>query len=69
MKQDFDKAGANGLRIVKITYFVNFELNRRFEAAKATLDAQGKDVSETTMFHGTATANIQPILEVWKYSS
>jgi hypothetical protein len=35
--------GMGGLRIKKVTYFVNFELNRRFEAAKIALAQQGRD--------------------------
>lgn len=40
--------GMGGLRIKKVTYFVNFELNRRFEAAKIALAQQGRDDTEQT---------------------
>ena len=36
------------LKIKKVTYFVNFELNRRFEAAKFALAQQGRDDTERT---------------------
>jgi hypothetical protein len=42
---------------------VNAKLEARFEAAKALLNSLGIDATEKNLFHGTAEANIQPILQ------
>ncbi|KAJ7641762.1 hypothetical protein FB45DRAFT_1125802 [Roridomyces roridus] len=39
------------------------KLEARFEAAKELLKSRGVDVTERNLFHGTAAANIKPILE------
>lgn len=49
-----------------VTWFVNAKLEARFEAAKELLNSLGIDTTERNLFHGTAAANIQPILEACK---
>ncbi|KAJ7877754.1 hypothetical protein B0H14DRAFT_3858955, partial [Mycena olivaceomarginata] len=55
--------GTQRLRVKTVTWFVNVKLEARFEAAKELLASLGTDNSETSLFHGTATNSIQPILE------
>ncbi|KAK7039311.1 ADP-ribosylation [Favolaschia claudopus] len=63
VKKDFEQAIAGGLKVKTVQWFVNAKLEARFEAAKAQLVSLGIDATEMNLFHGTAEANIQPILE------
>ncbi|KAJ7850767.1 hypothetical protein B0H14DRAFT_3137543 [Mycena olivaceomarginata] len=55
--------GTRRLKVKTVTWFVNVQLEARFEAAKELLASLGIDNSETNLFHGMAANNIQPILE------
>ncbi|KAJ7888541.1 hypothetical protein B0H14DRAFT_3127184 [Mycena olivaceomarginata] len=63
VKRDFEQALAAGLKVKTVQWFVNANLEARFEAAKALLNSLGIDTTEKNLFHGTAEANIQPILQ------
>ncbi|KAJ7439164.1 hypothetical protein B0H11DRAFT_2356419, partial [Mycena galericulata] len=67
VKRVFEEPGLDmlgrHLTLVSVTWFVNVKLEARFEAAKELLASLGIDNSETSLFHGTAANNIQPILE------
>ncbi|KAJ7842816.1 hypothetical protein B0H14DRAFT_3868759 [Mycena olivaceomarginata] len=63
VKRDFEQALAAGLKVKTVQWFVNANLEARFEAAKALLNSLGIDATEKNLFHGTAEANIQPILQ------
>ncbi|KAJ7918070.1 hypothetical protein B0H13DRAFT_2269276 [Mycena leptocephala] len=76
VKRVFEEPGPDMLgvgtqrpRVKTVTWFVNVKLEARFEAAKELLASLGIDNSETSLFHGTAANNIQPILEVSDSSS
>ncbi|KAJ7715434.1 hypothetical protein B0H14DRAFT_2303262, partial [Mycena olivaceomarginata] len=66
VKRDFETARAGVCKVKKVTWFVNAKLEARFEAAKELLNSLGIDTTERNLFHGTAAANIQPILEACK---
>ncbi|KAJ7653386.1 hypothetical protein B0H17DRAFT_397295 [Mycena rosella] len=51
------------IRLYAVHWFVNAKLESRFEAAKEVLNSFGIDTAEKNLFHGTAAANIQPILK------
>ncbi|KAJ7495762.1 hypothetical protein B0H11DRAFT_2276749 [Mycena galericulata] len=70
VKRVFEEPGPDMLgvgtqrpRVKTVTWFVNVKLEARFEAAKELLASLGIDNSETSLFHGTAANNIQPILK------
>ncbi|KAJ7242347.1 hypothetical protein B0H12DRAFT_1132385 [Mycena haematopus] len=63
VKHDFEQALAAGLKVKTVQWFVNAKLETRFEEAKALLISLGIDATETNLFHGTAAANIQPIVQ------
>ncbi|KAJ7933137.1 hypothetical protein B0H13DRAFT_2650567 [Mycena leptocephala] len=70
VKRVFEEPGPDMLgvgtqrpRVKTVTWFVNVKLEARFEAAKELLASLGIDNGETSLFHGTAANNIQPILE------
>ncbi|KAJ7450052.1 hypothetical protein B0H11DRAFT_2078265 [Mycena galericulata] len=63
VKRDFEQALAGGLKVKNVHWFVNAKLEARFEAAKEILNSRGIDTTEKNLFHGTAVANIQPILQ------
>ncbi|KAF8198163.1 hypothetical protein K438DRAFT_1823950 [Mycena galopus ATCC 62051] len=63
VKRDFDQALAAGLKVKTVQWFVNAKLETRFEEAKELLNSLGIDTTERNLFHGTAAANIQPIVQ------
>ncbi|KAJ6627740.1 hypothetical protein B0H10DRAFT_1993890 [Mycena sp. CBHHK59/15] len=63
VKRDFEKTLASGVKLKTVTWFVNAKLEARFEAAKDLLNSLAIDTTERNLFHGTAAANIRPILE------
>ncbi|KAJ7102759.1 hypothetical protein C8R44DRAFT_808495 [Mycena epipterygia] len=63
VKRDFEQVLATGFKVKKVHWFVNAKLEARFEKAKEVLNSRGIDSTERNLFHGTAAANIQPILE------
>ncbi|KAJ7279299.1 hypothetical protein C8J57DRAFT_1125126 [Mycena rebaudengoi] len=63
VKRDFDQALAGGVKLKNVHWFVNANLEARFEKAKETLMALGIDTTERNLFHGTAATNIEPILK------
>ncbi|KAJ6525020.1 hypothetical protein DFH09DRAFT_936959 [Mycena vulgaris] len=63
VKRDFEQALAGGMKLKNVHWFVNAKLEARFEAAKEVLNSFGIDTTEKNLFHGTAAANIQPILK------
>ncbi|KDR78746.1 hypothetical protein GALMADRAFT_244289 [Galerina marginata CBS 339.88] len=54
----------SGLKVAKFHWFVNYELEKRFEMARDTLEAiMGERPPEMQLFHGTPAANIDSILQ------
>ncbi|KAJ6513651.1 hypothetical protein C8R47DRAFT_616839 [Mycena vitilis] len=63
VKRDFEQALSFGLKVKTVRWFVNAKLEARFEAAKELLESLNIDTTERSLFHGTADANIEPILK------
>ncbi|KAJ7670193.1 hypothetical protein DFH06DRAFT_1468823 [Mycena polygramma] len=63
VKRDFEQALSFGLKVKTVRWFVNAKLEARFEAAKEILESLNIDTTERSLFHGTADANIEPILK------
>ncbi|KAI0043689.1 hypothetical protein FA95DRAFT_1574951 [Auriscalpium vulgare] len=54
----------SGLKVKKFHWFVNYELEKRFEHARQTLELLcGEAPQELPMFHGTKSENIDSILK------
>ncbi|KIY52894.1 hypothetical protein FISHEDRAFT_69357 [Fistulina hepatica ATCC 64428] len=54
---------SQGLRIKKFHWFVNYELEKRFEEARSDLEiVMDKQPEELQLFHGTASQNLESIL-------
>ncbi|KAF7329935.1 PARP catalytic domain-containing protein [Mycena kentingensis (nom. inval.)] len=55
----------SGVKVKKFHWVVNYELEKRFEAAREILrrNMDGKEPEERRMFHGTRPENIDKILE------
>ncbi|KAF7292775.1 PARP catalytic domain-containing protein [Mycena indigotica] len=59
-----DRLAASGIKVKKFHWIVNYELEKRFEAAREILrrNMKGEEPKELHMFHGTAPKNIESIL-------